>query len=131
MNSPICYLYQILSVHQILALIFQFYMTRKSLYIYYVFDFVIPVGCPNRVPFSIYIIHFQVNFSHLKCAIFQFLRTLMNMPAKSKLSQLKRFTATGKSEGCVYGKCLDFSFAIISYILSPAGGIRPERTVLI
>ena len=28
-----------------------------------------------------------------------------------------------------YGECFDFSFVIISYLLSPAGGISPERTV--
>ena len=73
------------------------------------FDFVIPVGCPNRVPFSTYKIHFQVSFSHLKCVIFHFLRNLLNIPAKFKLAQLKTFTAIGKFEGWLGVKTFIFS----------------------
>ena len=73
------------------------------------FDFVIPVGCPNRVPFSTYKIHFQVSFSHLNCVIFHFLRTLLNIPAKFKLAQLKTFTAIGKFEGWLGVKTFIFS----------------------
>ena len=31
----------------------------------------------------------------------------------------------------IYGECFDFSFVNFSYLLSPAGVISPERTVLV